>query len=229
MKIPCLKIFGLALAMLAIATMGTSAALGDELTAEKEKVALVGTDEPGIPNYFTITDGVTTCKEVTYVVDTITTPTTTVTAKPTYPEHTKSGERNCISLGYPAVIHASGCHYLFHVNEGSSTQGDVTLSCLPGYELTVTSVAGGVAKCTIHVPPQTDESVITYQNISAGSTREVKLSINAPHLDYSHTGGTGLGKCIGGSGSSGTFLGMGRVTATEDGGSAHVGLFLSSL
>lgn len=226
-KMRNLKILGLVL--VAMIVVGASVASADELTAEQEKVFLHGTYEPNFAGSLVITSGNSTCKEVTYDIGTVTTPTTTVTVKPTYPEKAADGTQNCLSGGFPAIVHVNGCHYVFHITGGTSTVGDVTLQCPAGQEITETTIAAGTIKCTIHIPSQTlTGDPVTYSTKGAGTTREVTASINAHGISYKHTEGTGVGKCTGGSGTNGTFVAKGTVTANNDPNTAHVGLFLSN-
>jgi hypothetical protein len=237
-KMRNLKILGLALvAMFAMSALGASMASADELTAEEPKVTLHAASESA--DSFIITAGNTNCKEVTYDIGTVTTPTTTVTANPTYPTFAKDGSHNCTSIGFPATIDTNGCHYLFHVTAGASTVGDVTVQCPAGKEITVTAIAAGTTKCTIHVPPQTLSSAgipdpVTYTNIGAGTTREVTIAVKygptagVGGLKYTHVKGTGVGACASGAGTTGTFEGKGTVTANDDANTTHKGLFLSA-
>lgn len=226
-----LKILGLALvAMFAMSAVGASMASADELTAEDLLVNLYGSNESGSSDSFGITAGNTSCKEVTYDIGTVATPTTSVTATPTYSTFQKDGvSHNCLSIGFPATIHMNGCDFIFNVTSGSSTVGDAAVGCPAGKEVTVTAISAGTIKCTIHVPPQTlTGDVVTYSVISAGPTREVTVSVNAHGITYKHTEGTGLGKCPTGSGIAGTFVGKGTVTATNHINNEHRGLFLSA-
>jgi hypothetical protein len=221
-----LKILGLALvAVFAMSAVAASAASADQLTSEVSPVTLTGAQEG--TDTFTITAGNTNCKEVSYV-GTTATPTTTVSATPSYPEKTKLAEQNCTSLGFPATIHTNGCTYLFHIEGGASTSGTLDVVCPAGKEITVTAVSGGTTKCTIHVPAQTGLGPVTFSNVGAGATRELKVEAKITNLKYSHTEGTGLGKCTGGTGTTGSYTGKALVTGEKDnGGTEHVGIFLS--
>lgn len=227
-----LKILGLALvAMLAMSAAGASVASADDLTSEVfGGINMNATNEPASPDLLVITAGNASCKEVAYDIGTVTVPTTTVTAAPTYPTLTKAGGQNCTSGGFPTTIDTNGCHYLFHVTGGTSTVGDVTLQCPVGQEITMTMAAAGTIKCTIHFPPQTlTGDPITYANIGSGTTREVTASLNAHGIIYKHTAGTGLGACAAGSAVNGTLQAKGTATANNDVNTAHVGLFLSNV
>lgn len=226
------KILGLGLvAMLSMSVVGASLASADDLTSElNQAVTLHATNEPAQPDVLVTTVGNATCKEVTYDIGTVTMPTTTVTVLPTYPVKNKAGEQNCFLAGIPATVLANGCHYLFHVTGGTSTVGDVTLSCAGTNEITVTSSIGGTHKCILHVASQTlTGDPVTYTNIGAGTTREITVKVNAHGLSYKHTPGTGIGACPNGSAVNGTFEGRGTLTANNHANTAHVGLFLTNL
>jgi hypothetical protein len=227
-----IKVLGLMLvAIFAMSAVAATAASASELTGEEPNLFLHGTNEPAEKaDVFFTTAGNTSCKNATYTVGTISTPTTTVTATPTY--------TNCTSLGFPATIDTNGCSYVFHVTGGSSTVGDVTLQCPENKEIQVTAISGGTNKCTVSVPGQTLSNAkfpdpVTYTNIGEGTTREVTIAVKYGNseggLKYSHKEGTGLGRCTTGSGTAGTFEGLGTVTANNDTNTAHRGLFLSHI
>lgn len=226
-----LKILGLALvAMLAMGALGASAASADELTGEEANLFLTGVNEPEKPDVFVTTVGNTSCKNVAYAIGTVKTPTTTVTATPTY--------TNCTSFGFPATIDTNGCTYTFHVTGGALTVGDVTIVCPAGQEIRVTAIGAGTLKCTVSVPAQTLSNAtfsdpVTYTNIGEGPTRGVTIAVKygsaAGGLKYSHKEGTGVGKCTNGSGTTGTFEGLGIVTANDDLNTTHKGLFLTAI
>jgi hypothetical protein len=227
------KALGLALiAVLAMCAIGVTSASADVFTSESAKANLSGANETATPDVFTITAGNTSCKEVSYT-GTSSSGVSSVTVTPSYPEKTKSGEQNCTSLGFPATIHTNGCQYVFNINGGVLTTGDVQIKCTGENEITVTAVAAGTTKCVIHVPEQTlTANKVTYTTIGAGATREITVSVNVPSaensLKYTHTKGTGLGACTAGGANNGSFVGGGTVTGTNDsGGSGHVGMFLS--
>lgn len=232
-----LKILGLALvAVFAMSALGASMASADDLTSEVVGgVQLHGTNESAEPDQFTTTAGTVTCKEVTYDVETVTTPTTSVTAKPTYPTFQKDGvTHNCTVAGLPATVVTNGCDFLFTVNGGTSTVGDVAVKCPAGAEITATAVVAGTTKCTVHVAEQTLSTVgepnpVTYSGTGVGTTREVTLKVSYKGLKYTHTAGTGLGSCPTTGSGTGSFNGRGLVTAQNHAKTARVGLFLSNV
>ena len=114
----------------------------------------------------------------------------------------------------------NGCDYLGHIVAGKT--GTVDIVCPAGKEIT----AKATTKCTIDVGPQTGLGTLTMKNIGAGTTREVEVVSELKGVKYSHTAGEGIGKCASGSATNGTSTGISKVTAEEDGGAAHVGIFL---
>ena len=216
-----LKAFGLALiAMLAMGAVAASAATADEFTAEKYPVVLTG-NQDGQTDIFTTTSGTVSCKTVSYT-GTVSGPTTTVTVTPKYTE--------CTGLGFPAEVHMNGCDYLIHIEGGSSTTSKVDIVCPPEKEITVTAVAAGTTKCTIHVPPQNGLTHMNWTNVqkegTGPSTREVTGHIEITNLTYKHTEGTGLGKCTTGHG-IGSYKGKATVTGENHAGTEHIGIFFS--
>lgn len=222
-----LRVLGLALvAILAMSALVASTASADEFTAETEKVTLTGTNEPAEPDVLTIPEvGLTTCKHVHYDIGTITTPTTTVTATPTYSE--------CTSLGFPATIHHNECKYIFHVTGRGLTTGDITISCPAGKEITITAIAAGTTKCTIHIPPQTlsvaGSDPVTYTNTGAGTGQDVTAKVQYAALSGKTTKGTGLGACPEKAFANASFTGRGVVSAKDDLNVNPVGIFLSAI
>lgn len=220
-----LKVLGLALvAMLAMTAVAASAASADDLTSETSPVTMTG-KQSGAGDVFTTTAGTVKCKEVIYTTASTATPTTTVTATPSYPAKTAGGEQNCTGFGFPAEVNANGCKYVFTIGVG--TTGDLKVECAESKEITVTAASGGTTKCIVHVPGQTLLGAITYGNTGAGTTRELTIGANIVEgLSYKHTAGTGIGACTSGSSLKGSYTGAGTVTA-ENAGGAHVGIFLS--
>jgi len=221
-----LKVLGLALvAVLAMSAVAASMASADAFTSEKSPVLLTGKQiAPG--DVFTTTAGTVKCKEVSYKATTGT-PTTTISATPTYPAKTASGEQNCTGFGFPAEVTTNGCTYLFHL--GAATTGTLDIVCPAEKEITVTAVSAGTDKCIVHVPAQVGLATITYRNSGGSlSTRELEVEANIGGLTYTHTEGTGIGRCTPGHSATGTYTGKAIVTGEEDGSPfAHVGIFLS--
>lgn len=212
------KAIGLLLVVLAMSAMTTSVASADEFTAEQYPVTLTGSKD-GEADVVAVTAGSAACKSTTYVGTAIQA-TTTVTISPTYNE--------CTAFGFPATVDMNGCQYLFHINGASSTEGSADLTCPAGKEVTVTSMSAGTIKCTLHFPTQSSVGTIKFSNIGAGPTREVTLQFNLTSIKYTHTKGTGLGSCTGGSATNGTLNAKAVVTGETDPGSQHIGIFLSN-
>jgi hypothetical protein len=219
-----LKVLGLVLvALLAMTAVAVSAASADDLTSEASPVTLTG-KQSGAGDVFTTTAGTVKCKEVSYTAISVGTPTTTVDVAPNYPLKTAGGEQNCAGFSLPAEIATNGCVYRLTI--GAATTGGFDIVCPVGQEMTATAKGGATTKCTIHIPPQSIAAGVTFSNTGAGTTREVDIAANiSGTLAYKHTAGTGLGACTSGSG-SGSYAGSAIVTG-ENGGGAHVGIFLS--
>ena len=200
-------------AVLALSAVVSATASAGEFTAESYPSTLVGS-KGAVADSFNTTTGNVNCKSPSYH-GTISAATTTILVTPTYAE--------CTGFGFPATIDTNGCHYLFHIPAVGNV-GTVDIVCTEGNEITVTASAAGTVKCTVHVPSQTVGGTITYANSGVGSTRQVTIAANLNSIDYTHTQGTGIGSCPGGSGAAGTLEGSGVV---KGGSATHVGLFIS--
>jgi hypothetical protein len=218
-----IKILGLMLAaMFAMSAVAATTASADEFTAETYPVTLTGSNEPESSDVFTTTAGPVTCKKAKYV-GTTTGPSTSITIAPSYEE--------CTGFGFPAVVTVNGCHYVFNIVGGTSTNGDVDLVCPAGNQMTVVAAVAGTTKCIVHVSSQSDiTGTLNYTQIGSGTTREVTVDDGISGIDYTHTEGTGIGKCTpGGSATNGTLTAKGVVTGEVDPSGSHIGVFLSNI
>ncbi|HSJ76352.1 MAG TPA: hypothetical protein VK899_09260 [Gemmatimonadales bacterium] len=225
--------FGALLAMSAVAAPVASA---DDFTSEAVTPILTGTNEVEKPDAFQTTAGVVQCKHAVYesinaagAIAGVTTPTTTVTIRPTYPAAAPDGTHNCTVAGLPQTTHMNGCDFKFTITGGTSTVGDVKLECPAGNEVTVTTnvtpTGTATVRCTLHIPEQTlTGDPITYTN-AAG---DIIVSINAHGISYKHTTGTGLGSCTSGSAANGTYVGKALIGG-ETAGGANINLLLSNV
>jgi len=217
-----LKILGLALvAMLAMSAVAASMASADTFTAEKYPVTITG-DQDGQTDVFTTTAGTVSCKKATYV-GTVAAASKEASATPTYSE--------CTGLGFPVTIDTNGCSYKFTMTDvvtDASTTARVDIVCPGTEEITVTAKSGATTKCIIHIPPQTTLSHVELSNIGTGTTREITGNITISGIKYTHTAGTGVGACTGGSASNGSYAGRVRLTGEETVSPFnHIGIFLS--
>ena len=224
-----LKTLGLAVfAVFAMSAIAASAASADVLTAEFYPATVTGASETGTVDTFTTTAGKWKCPNATYQ-GTISAASTTLTLTPNF----NGPNDTCTSLAgiVPTIADVNGCDYRFHIGTGASTTGTTDIECPAGKEITFTAnqnTAGTLTgKCTIHVPPQSLGG-ITYSVVGVGTTREIKIVFNATGITYTETAGSGLGAC---STSilqhDGTLAATWRLTGETDGGTTHIGLFLS--
>ncbi len=214
-----LKFLGVAaIAALAMSSMMASIASADDLTAESYPTTLTGNDDE-VDTIFSVDNGPIKCTTSDYDA-TITGPTTTITVTPTV-----SG---CTFAGLAASVNFNGCHYLLHINGGGLTTGTVDIVC-SGKEITVTAPTVGTAKCVVHVPAQTGLGTGTGTNIGTETTRELTLHLAITGIKYSQTAGTAeTGNCATADNTvNGTLAGKARITGEVDGGTTHVGIFLS--
>lgn len=225
-----LKALGLGLiAMLAVSVISVSAASADAFTTESYPATITGGDDPGVAgtSEFASTGGVAKCPSATYHA-TLSGASTTLTVTP----NLNGASDNCTVAGsIPAVVDLNGCDFLVHIGSGASTSVTADLLCPAGKEVTMTSnqnTAGSLTtKCTTHLPPQT-LSGITYDNLGAGTTREIRATMNVSGITYTETAGTGLGACATSVlQHTGTLKGTDLLTAETDGGNTHIGFFLT--
>jgi hypothetical protein len=217
-----LRILGLAfVAMLAMSAVMAAGASGNELTAEEYPATLTGVKDPteAAPDKLVLTAGNISCTTPKYDA-TLNKAETTVSVTPSY--------TGCTSFGFPATVHINGCTYLLHLGAAGSTAATVDIVCPAGQEITITANPaehGLTPKCTVHIKPQTLGGSVTIKNIGAGTTRELTLEINLTNIHYTHTEGTGLGKCSAGTGATGSISAKAQVTGEKN--LAHKGIFLS--
>jgi hypothetical protein len=212
-----LRTLGLTLvAAFAISGAIASSASADELTAELYPITLTSNSNS---LEFTFTSGGADCVNSKYV-GTVTGATTTISLSA---EHS-----GCLAFGFPAAIDMNGCTLLFHIaGESSTSFGSLDFVCSEKKEVTITASSAGTLKCTVHVPPQHLSGIVKYSNVGTGSTREIVINVNVGGISYTHTKGSGLGACTGGSSTTGSLFAEIPLTAEIDGGTAHLGAFLS--
>ena len=226
-----LKVLGLALAaVFAMSAIAASAASAADLTAESYPATVTGAPQTGTVDTFTTTAGKVKCPNASYT-GTVSAATTTVSITPNF----NGPNDTCTALAgiVPTIIHPNGCTFLFHIEAGVST-GTVDIVCPAGNEITITAnenTAGTLTtKCTIHVPPQTGIGPLSYSTTGSGTTREIRLSVAVTNgIQYTETAGSGLGACETTTKvqTDGTYSGTDLLTGEVDGGSTHIGLFLS--
>lgn len=198
-----------ALAMIAIAASVASAQTQFHSSASPN--TLTGT-QGATADKFTTTAGSAECKKKTLNGEVISPTTTTVEVTSTYSE--------CTLLSLPAVIATNGCKFLFHIdpNNLNVTTGTMDILCPAGKEITATASVASTAKCIVHIPPQTGLGTVTFSN----SKPKVHIAVNiSGSIKYSHTEGSGIGKCASGSGTTGAYTGTGLVSG--DSGEIFVG------
>ncbi len=215
-----LKALGLALiAVTAMGAVSVSSAGADEFTAESFPLLLTGKNDPGTTPVIKVTAGAIECKKTTSQ-GTLTGITKTASVTAAFSE--------CTAFGFAATVEMNGCTFLYHLEGGASTNATKDIVCPAGKEITVKAASGGITKCIIHVPPQTNLTGITVKNTGAGVTREITGEINTSAVKYTHTKGTGLGACTEGSASNGVITSKVLITGEKDnGGGEHVGVFVS--
>lgn len=213
---------GIAAAMVAICVAGAASvpsASAAELTAEAYPVTITKKKSESSSETFSITAGPTTCKDTTGVA--------TLKEKSTR-VFVLAFPKECTGFGFPAEVHPNGCGFEFTLAGGASMVGTVDIVCPVGQEITVTAMSAGTAKCTVHVPSQSGLGTVTYSSIGSGATREVKVEAALSGISYTHTAGTGLGKCTAGSGTTGTFSGASLWTGETEPNGNHIGLFITA-
>lgn len=185
-----------------------STASADLLTSESSPGTLTGKQETKL--LLKTTAGSSECLSVTSS-GTGSSPTATVTMSSSY--------SSCTCFGVACTIDMNGCDHLLHL--GASTTATVDIVCPVGQRVTITN-----SKCTLHIGPQAGLGKVGISNVGAGTTREILLATEITGLHYSHTEGTGIGKCTSGTGATGTLTGSIRVTGERSFGE-HMGIFAS--
>ena len=197
------KVLGLALvAVLALsAVIASAASAAENFVAEEAATVSVSSNETQV---FTYTAGGAQVKCTgTQVSAAVTTSSPEVTATPSYSGCTGPG-------GITAHVQFNGgCDFLFTIN------GQVHVC--PGGG-TVTIVVTGL--CTYHFSAQT-VSVVTYDNIGSGTTKEVKLTPEVTGITATNTNPGFL--CGPESSTTGTYSGSVTLTAVNSEGK-HVGI-----
>lgn len=213
--------------MLIVAALMSGAAAmetaADELTAESYPVKIVGKGDPETAAPVLQTTGSSITFGAAQYFATSASSSTTLTVVPSY-----SG---ALAFGFPGTVDMNGCYYLFHINGGSSTEGNMDIICPFTNEMTVTASLAGTTKCVIHIASQVNlTGAFKYVNLGSGATREITIDADVTGIDYRHTGAgaTGIAACTSGSGSEGRLTFKALFTATKDGQPEHQGLFLSS-
>jgi hypothetical protein len=206
---------GVVVALMAIGVLGTSVSQAAELHAGSVPVQVTGTQE-GSSNAFDIQFGEVKCTTVDYNTTTTVKTTTTVTLTPIY-----SG---CTFAGVAATIDLNGCDYTMHIT--SADTGTITTECPVGQEITVT----GGTKCIVHVPGGVDVGTVTLTNIGSAESPTAEITAHLSGLTavpYKQTPGTGVGKCSEVSAVNGKITGTATFTGEVDGGSTHIGIFVT--
>jgi hypothetical protein len=208
-----LKLFSVLGAILALGIAFAAMASADKLEFESSN-KITGTTESGTSSVIKTTSGNISCH---------------LDYKPGFLFFFKVDYTKCIALGFTQTeVEMNECEYHYNVSAtGGVTTGTTDITCPAGKEITFTVRSAGTLKCTIHIPPQTSLSGVTYSNVGTGSTREVTVDTHITNLKYSHTstGATGLGQCFAGSASNGVVESKVLLTGENSSGS-HVPVFL---
>lgn len=215
------KVLGIILmAALTMTAVESSTVSADEFTAETYPTKLTGSKDGEFQDELATTAGPLKCATTSYSA-TVASNTTTISLTPQF--------AGCTWAGFSATVDPEDCQYLVHIGSGTATEGGLDLVCTHAGELTVTSSGVGTAKCILHIPSQANIGLAKVMNIGSGATRELTIEGVMTGIDYTHTKGTGLGSCSPGTGATGSFVFKARLTGESDGGSGHIGVFLSNV
>ncbi len=203
-----LKVLGTALvAVLALSAVMASMASADVFKSSSGAVTTVTGNQEVVAKFVT-TAGSAECKKATYT-GSATSGSSSVLVTPAYSE--------CTCIGVACTIDTNGCQFRLNI---TTTTGTADVVCPGSATITLTNT-----KCTIHVGSQTGLGTVTYSNKGAGTTKEVGLSFTIEkQIKYSHTEGSGVGKCTTGSSTTGTITGT--ASATGEIGANHEGIFV---
>lgn len=195
--------------------VGLSAALTPAASADVFKTSSGGTatitGSQGVVNVFKTTAGSAECKKATYT-GSFNSGSSELEVTPTYSE--------CTCIGVACTIDTNGCRYRLLL--GAATAGSFMVSCPAGKSITLTNT-----KCVIHISTQGNEFWMIYSNTGAGTTKEIGVSFQiVSTLAYTHTEGTGIGKCTSGSSTSGGLTGTMTLTGEQGITTEHLGIFI---
>jgi hypothetical protein len=180
------KTLGLALvALLAMSAVIASAAQAvpepPEFQAATYPAKVTGAGPgAGIANAFTITTGAaknisTICKKNKFEGE-LTGASTTLTVKPTYEE--------CKLGGLAAIIDMNTCDFVFHTVKASNPPtASAEVKCTKEKD-TITITQG---TCVVHVEEQAGLNHVIFDNIGAGTTKEVKATVHVEGIKYEIT------------------------------------------
>lgn len=205
-------------AVLAMSLVAASGASAGEYHSEVESTTLsgsqIGTD------VFTTNAGTVKCNEATYTGSQTGKTSSEVTINPTYSE--------CTAFGFAgATVEVNMCHYvynggvehLFSPTRIKAATLKIVCNTTEGKEITVVAKLAGVTKCTVHIPPQEGLQETTFDNEGAGSSRDIRATVNVTGIKYSQTAGTGIGACKTENNlTNGTYVGEATIKGFDSGG-----------
>ncbi len=208
-----LKILGLML--VAVGALAATTASADDFTSENKPTLLTGNQDQ--THFFKTTAATGFCETIKYTGTLNKLETQEMTLEPVY--------EKCTWGGFPTEIDLNGCDYMFRI--GAATTGTTDIVCPPEKEITVT-VNPSAIRCIIHIKPQNGIGVVTYKNNNgAGPNREITAELKLGKIAYTHTAGTGIGKCTNGAGADGSIEGATLITGEEDpGGGSMSGIWV---
>ena len=208
-----LKVLGLML--IAVGALGATTASADDFTSENKPILLTGSQDQ--THFFKTTAASGFCETIKYTGTLNKLETQEMTLEPFYDK--------CTMGGFPTTIDLNGCDYMFRI--GAATTGTTDIVCPAGKDITVT-VNPTEIKCIIHIKPQNGIGVVTYKNNNkAGPEREITAELKLEKIAYTHTAGTGVGKCTNGTGATGSVEGAILITGEEDpGGGSMTGIWV---
>lgn len=208
-----LKVMGLALvALFAMSALFSSVASAQFEAGAEEVTTTASSNE--VQKFQISSGGLTVeCKnlEVKGSIKSATTKTTTATVHPTY-----SGCEPL--LGQATSVTSTGCDYLFHLNEASTT-GTTDVVCETGKAITIK--IGSI--CTYTVGSQSGLNSVSFKNTGSGTTKEIIVEPNVGGISSTRT--TNDLFCPA-AGAAGTYKGNSTITGENAAGTEHIGVFV---
>jgi hypothetical protein len=187
-----IKLLGLALmAVLAMSAVAASASQAFEFTAFNTTTGLhehgttVGEQVAGETHKFTPTGGFPSsqCSKAHF---TGTAKSGTEAALTTHPEYSGCTD----SFGRSIHVNTTGCDYQFHITAGAGDKftGTTDIVCAPGKSIIFKTTSGGSVICTDTIGPQTGNSVIDYENMTAATPTDMTINLTVTNVKGTITG-----------------------------------------
>ena len=170
-----------------------------KLTAASYPVSLVGAQSAA--QQFSLQYGKTNCEGAAFSSG----PLSSTSELPVTAEYS-----GCTFAGFEATVSASGCQYLFNIeNAGPPYTGKASISCEGANTIKIVATSAGKVKCTATIGSQsTNAGGLSFTNEAS----TVGLGFAVSGIAYHQQKGEGLGACTTGDYTTGTYAGSSVLT-----------------